>query len=101
MINFFKNLFQFKYFKKEKFPRYLKNIWYNYGVHSENQYPIVFDENKKYIDCEVGKCVQMNTTSEGKKVFYEITKMWHTRGSDFLYSSDSINCDMVFSHITD
>ncbi len=95
MIELIKRAFS----KRYGFPIQMKNVWYNYGVHSKGNYPIVFDENKKYIECEIGTVVQMGETYCNKKVFYKVVKMWRTRGSDFLYPSDAINCDMVFDHV--
>ena len=34
-----------------KLPLRIKNVWYNRSVHiSKENYPIVFDENERYID---------------------------------------------------
>lgn len=84
-------------------PKYKKNIWYNRSLHvGENPgYPLIFDEKGKYIPCKVGNIVLMGTTKEGNyEIYYKIIKFWKTPGSDWLYPSDSINCDMKFFCIT-
>ena len=96
MLNFFKKLISSK---RYGFPKHKKDVWYNYGVWTKGEYPIVFDENKNYIECKIGLIVQMGVTECGKKVFYEITDTYRTRGGDFYYPSDAINCNMVFSHV--
>ena len=98
MIKFFNKLFSSK---RYGFPKHKKDVWYNYAIHSKGECPIVFDKNKQYIECEIGTIVQMGITECGKKVFYKVTEKWRTRGSDFLYPSDAINCNMIFSHVSE
>lgn len=81
-------------------PKYYNDVWYNKSAYiSEEKYPVIFDENNQYIDCKIGLQVKMGETPGGRDIFYEVVKMWGTRGSDFLYSSDSTNCKLKFSHI--
>ena len=80
-------------------PKYKKNVWYNQSNNmSERIYPIIFDDNKNYIDCEVGLEVVMGKHGD-KLIYYKVTKMRRTRGSDWLYPSDAINCDLKFNRI--
>jgi len=99
-VRFFLDLFKKPDYKKFKFPKTKKDVWYNYGVWTKGEYPIVFDENKNYIECKIGLIVQMGITECGKKVFYKITGKYFTKGGDFYYPSDAINCDMEFSHVS-
>lgn len=91
-------------FKKEhksckKYPNEIKDVWYNHSIWSEKvKYPIVFDKNRKYIECSIGLKVIMFETFT-KKVFYEVVDIRSSRGSDFYYQSDAYNCDLKFSHI--
>lgn len=82
------------------FPKYKRNVWYNRAAHlSAEKYPEMFDENNKYIPCEIGLEVKMGETSGGKSVYYKVIDMGRSRGSDWLYDSDAINCDLKFSKI--
>jgi hypothetical protein len=81
-------------------PKHKKDVWYNQSNNmSDRKYPIIFDKNKKYIDCKIGLEVIMDITKDGKNVYYKVTKIRKTKGSDWLYPSDAINCDLVFSKI--
>lgn len=81
-------------------PKHKKDIWYN-RAHwtSKSKYPIIFDYNSDYIDCEIGLEVVMGKTKDGLTIYYEVIKKWKTKGSDFLYNSDSINCDLKFKDV--
>ena len=70
-------------------------------MHCNEKFPIVFDSKKNYIHPKLNLIVQMGFTSCGKKVYYKITKLYETKGGDWIYDSDSINCDMVFYSIAD
>ena len=85
--------------RRQGFPKRYKNVWYNFHVYDREKYPVVFNDDGKYIECQIGQVVQMGVTEGGERVYYRVTQLWHTRGSDWLYSSDSINCDLIFSHI--
>lgn len=97
MFTFLKNLFTNRY----GFPKYKKDIWYNQSVYCSDIYPIIFDANKRYIKPEENLLAEMGVTNCGKKVFYKIIKIYKTRGSDWLYDYDNINCNMVFSHVSE
>ena len=92
----FLNLFKSK---NSKYPKEIKNIWYNLNAHSsKTDYPKVFNSDGRYICCEVGLKCKMFKTEKGEAVIYEVIKMWWQIG-DWLYDSDAIHCDMKFSHI--
>lgn len=81
-------------------PRHIKDVWWNQSCWmKDKKYPIVFDENKRYIECEIGLEVVMGELKSGKKIYYKVVKIWRTRGSDFYYPSDAINCNLKFSRI--
>src|ERR1700679_2997914 len=83
-----------------KLPKYINDIWYNKSAYmSEEKYPVIFDSDKNYIDCELGVKVIMGKTKDGKSIYYEVIKKWRTSGGDWLASSDAINCNLKFSHI--
>ncbi len=85
---------------KYKLPKKINKVWYNRSVHISNmKYPIIFNENKRYINCEIGLKVVMNEFENGKKAFYKVSKIRNLRGGDWLYDSDNIECDLEFSHI--
>lgn len=77
-----------------------KDVWYNAAANmSSTEYPVIFDEKQNYIDCEIGlKCV-MGKTKDGRRIYYKVTKIWRSKGSDFLYPSDATHCSMKFSHV--
>jgi len=82
---------------KYKLPKYRKNVWYNSSIWmSEIKYPKVFNENKEYIDCKLGLKVLMGETKCGKNIYYEVVRLRKTPGSDWIYDSDNINCDLRF-----
>lgn len=81
------------------FPRYQTNVWYNYSIWSEEKYPIVFNDTKSYIDCYVGLKVVMGVTTKNKKVYYTVSSIKQMPGGDWYYPSDSIHCNLTFSHI--
>lgn len=96
--------------KKYKFwlfigvPNEYKKVWYNqsaYAKKGETEYPIIFDENKRYIRCEEGLEVIMGYTSEGLPIWYEVVKIKYGGGSDYLYESDSTYCDLKLVRIGD
>ena len=101
MKKWLRKLFGVSELVKYNLPRHRKNVWYNYSIHADGEYPIVFDKFKNYIPCEIGLIAQMGVTKCGKKIYYKVTNMYRTRGGDWLYQSDAINCDMVFSHISE
>lgn len=85
-----------------KIPLHKKDVWYNISNNiSKELYPIIFDKDKNYIDCEMGLKVVMGKTKDGKLIYYKVVKIRRTKGSDWLYPSDAINCDLKFSHIQD
>ena len=84
-----------------KLPKHIKNIWYNRAVHCSNEkFPEVWDKEGKYINCTVGLKVKMYELKNGKFAYYKVVKTKKSKGSDWLYPSDSINCDLYFSHIS-
>lgn len=93
MCNFLK-------FNRIKYPKELKNIWYNRSAYITDRpcYPKIFDENNIYIRCKKGLKVKMFETDKGKAVFYEITNTRYQTG-DWLLDSDGVHCDMKFHHI--
>jgi len=83
-----------------RLPNKYKNVWYNRSCYIESEYyPIIFDPDKRYIPCKKGTIVSMGKTKNGKDIYYKVTKCWSTRGGDFLFDSDSINCDLEFCYI--
>lgn len=83
-----------------KIPKYKKDVWWNQSVHMKSEkYPQVFDASKQYIECEIGKEVKMGETNFGYDVLYRVVKIWKERGSDWLYDSDAINCNLQFSKL--
>lgn len=85
-----------------RLPKYYKNIWYNRSHWIEKEiYPKVFDEKGIYIDCRIGIKVLMGQTKSGRGIYYEVFKIKHKRGSDWLYPSDAIDCDLKFSHLSE
>jgi len=83
-----------------RLPKYKEDIWYNRSVWMSNKtYPLVFDDNQKYINCEVGLEVLMGITKSGLGIYYEVIKVFKTRGSDFIHPSDAINCDLKFKDV--
>jgi hypothetical protein len=103
MFNFLTRLF-----KPRKFPKYIKNVWWNGAAYIKDcKFPVIFDENEKYIHCEEGMEVAMfenDLTYRGhpvaERAMYKVTKVWRDRPwSDWLHSSDSIHCNMEFSHV--
>jgi hypothetical protein len=100
MLDFFKKKFRFLEYKKYRLPKYKKNIWYNYSAYSKGQFPIIFNEYGIYIECKIDMIVQMENTKCGKKSFYKVIKVWNKKGSDFICQSDSVNCNLEFSHVS-
>lgn len=84
---------------KNRLPKYKYDVWYNYHAHDRKQYPIIFDKDGKYIDCNVGIKLIMGETKTGGKIYYEIMSYKYGRRGDWLYETDRINCKMKFSHI--
>lgn len=82
-----------------KLPKTIVGVWYNRSVHGCGKYPIIFDNDKKYIHPRTGICVVMNELSDGRKVYYRITKIWRGCGGDWLYDTDACNCNLVYDHI--
>ena len=82
-----------------KLPKYKYGVWYNYHIHNRKEYPIVFDSNGEYIDCEVGVKLIMGKTKRNENIYYEVVSYKYGRQGDWLYDSDRINCKMKFSHI--
>jgi hypothetical protein len=84
-----------------RIPKYYKNVWYNQSVYiKERKYPIIFDEDERYINCFVGRTVAMGKTKDGRDVNYKVISLWRTSGGDWLSDSDAINCDLQFSYIS-
>ena len=93
----------FKLFQRlrYKLPLRIKNVWYNRSIHiSKEEYPIVWDKDGKYIDPRIGLKVKMRKLKNGKFAYYKIVKIKKSKGSDWLYSTDNIDCDLQFSHIS-
>ena len=83
-----------------RLPNRINNVFYNQSNYIEaEKFPVIFDENGEYIDCRIGVKSVMLITKCGKKAYYEVVKIRTTRGSDWLYPSDAINCDFKFSHV--
>ncbi len=81
-------------------PKYINDVWYNKSVWiEEEKYPVIYDSEGKYINCEVGIKVIMGKTKIGNDIYYTVVKTWQTSGGDFIYPSDAINCKLKFSHI--
>lgn len=99
-LNIHKGLFFWlKSLFKPKHPRYVRNLWYNRSVHLCERYPKVF-EGKDYIPCTPGQLIAYKIDEDGKEVYYKVIRMWYDRPwADWLYGSDSIRCDLKFSHI--
>jgi len=90
-----------RYLQRKRYlqPKYIKDVWWNMSVHSRStKYPKVFKDGK-YIECKKGLSVLMNITGEGWGIYYEVIKIRYAQGSDWLYDSDAIYCDLKFSHI--
>lgn len=84
-----------------KIPKYKKDVWYNRSNNIEDEkYPIIFNSNNSYIDCSIGLEVVMGLTKDNKNIYYKVVKIRKTRGSDWLYPSDAINCDLKFSRVS-
>lgn len=78
-------------------PKYYHKLWYNQSVHCKNvKYPIVFDSDKKYINCNKGLELVMGETKDGRLIYYKIIKTYY-RSADWLYDSDGYSCDLKFS----
>jgi hypothetical protein len=90
----------FNFFKR-KYPKYIKDVWYNASLYitDKDKYPKVFDKDNKYIGCKIGLIVKMFETEDNKSVFYKVINTRIEYGSDWLYPSDAIQCDLKFSHI--
>lgn len=85
-------------FLKRKYPKRITTVWYNQSIHCEDEeFPIVFDENERYIDCKKGLKVAMFRDEKERLVWYEVTD-WTKRVADFVYPSDGIKCDLKYSH---
>lgn len=83
-----------------RLPKYKFSVWYNHHAHDRKAYPIIFDADKKYIDCKIGVKLVMGETKDGEKIYYKVVKYWRERPwADWLYETDCINCHMKFSHI--
>lgn len=83
-----------------KVPMKYKNVWYNRSCYCEGElYPVIFDDKKNYITCQNGTLVSMGKTKAGENIYYKVTKHWATRGGDWLYDSDAINCDLELCYI--
>ena len=84
-----------------KLPLRFKNVWYNGTIHiGKQEYPIVWDKEGKYIEPKIGLKVKMRKLKNGKFAYYKVVKIKKSKGSDWLYSTDNIDCDMVFSHVS-
>ena len=93
----FKLFQRFRY----KLPLRIKNVWYNRSIYiSKEEYPIVWDKDVKYIDPKIGLKVKMRKLKNGKFAYYKIVKIKKSKGSDWLHSTDNIDCDLQFSHIS-
>lgn len=80
-------------------PKYYHKLWYNQAVHCrDTKYPIVFDNDKKYINCREGLECVMDETQDGRLIYYKITKTYY-RSADWLYDSDGYSCDLKFSRL--
>ena len=79
---------------KNKYPKEVKGVWYNQSVHCDDEeFPIVFDEQDEYIDCEIGLKVPMFRDNKDKLIYYKVISM-KSRYGDFLYPSDGIRCNL-------
>lgn len=85
---------------KNRLPRKIVDVWYNVTAHSSTtKFPVIFDENHDYIECEIGLKVKMKELKNGDSVYYEVTRIRCSSGGDWLYPSDNTQCDLKFSHI--
>ena len=84
-----------------KLPKRIKNMWYNRSVHiGKEKFPEVWDKEGNYINCTVGLKVKMYELKNEKFAYYKVVKIKKSKGGDWLYSSDNIDCDITFSHIS-
>lgn len=84
----------FRFFRKNKFPKRIYDVWYNASVHcKDSEFPIVFDEEHRYIDCKIGLKVAMFRDDNGKLIYYRVTNI-RSRYGDFIFQSDGIRCDL-------
>lgn len=85
---------------KNKLPKKMRNVWWNQSVHmSDIKFPIVNWKEISYLNCEVGLIVPMKELPNGKYAYYEVVSIEYKRGGDWLYPSDSIECNMKFHSI--
>jgi hypothetical protein len=84
---------------KYKLPKYYKDVWYNQSLHmSKIEYPVVFNENDKYIYPKKGLLVLMEV-KDGYYFYYKIINITRSKGSCWLYDTDPINCTLKFADI--
>lgn len=94
------SIYKFVITIKYNLPYRINGVWYNSSLHSkEFKYPVIFDEKGNYISAEDGLFVQMNTLSDGRKVFYKIADTHYRQGGDWIYGSDNCSVDLVFAYI--
>jgi len=84
---------------KYKLPKHIKDIWWNRSVHMDEKFPIVSWQEIGYLNCKKGLIIPMRQLSDGNYAYYKVIKITWTRGSDWLYPSDAINCDLKFDSI--
>lgn len=90
-----------KFIKRIKYnlPKHMKNVWWNRSIHMDEKYPIVKWEEIDYLECKKGLIIPMKQLNDGKYAYYEVIKITQFKGGDWLYQSDSINCDLKFHSI--
>jgi hypothetical protein len=80
-----------------KIPKYKMDVWYNASIWmKEEKYPIIFDKDKRYIDCKMGLKVIMGEDKNKNKIYYTVIKIYREKGSDYFYSSDAIYCNLKY-----
>lgn len=86
---------------KYKIPKYMYGVWYNQSAYmSDRKYPIIFDEKGGYINADIGRSIIMGKTRDNRDIYYKIVRINYTPGSDWLFESDAINCDLKFDHLS-
>lgn len=79
---------------------YEYDVWWNQSYWLDNcKYPIIYYKDKGSVDCRVGQEVKMGETELGEDILYKVIKVWRSKGSDFMFDTDALNCDLKFSKI--
>lgn len=79
---------------------YIKDEWYNYNIYSTDDPCLkVFDDDKKYIEAELGNIHEYMGLQDGYKVYYKITSLRYRRAGDYLHSGDGYLCDLLLHKV--